>query len=49
VGDLHGSNVVVLIPAAPAGTALIPERLMDNWWLKAQGVRYADEPVDAAP
>jgi hypothetical protein len=34
-----------LSPAGPAGTAVIPERLMDNWWLKAQGVRYPDEPV----
>jgi hypothetical protein len=43
--NAEGRNIAVLIPA---GVAQIPTRLADHWWLRAQGVRYADEPVDAA-
>jgi hypothetical protein len=41
--DVRGSSVVIVIPE---GVASIPSRLMESWWLKAQGVRYADEPVE---
>jgi hypothetical protein len=43
--DAGGNTIVIVIPE---GVVSLPSRLMDDWWLKGAGIRYADElPVGA--